>query len=112
MRLSSRLSSLSARLAGSAGASAMPGQYELKPSYDVRPSSTAPAALIRSATVRLARWRALSTDCGDLQRLVGVVERAEHPVAVHVELATVAGDQLLEGPLIARLRRYQGGCRC
>ncbi len=47
-RLISRLSSLSARLAGSCGAPATCGQYELKASKERRPSTTVPAARTRS----------------------------------------------------------------
>ena len=42
-----------------------------------------------------------------LHRLVGVVQRAEHPVAVPSELAAVTGDQLGERLLVAGLRGSQ-----
>jgi hypothetical protein len=42
-----------------------------------------------------------------LHGVVGVLERAEHPVAVHVQLAAVRSGQLREGVLIARASAVQ-----
>src|SRR5204863_9831466 len=39
-----------------------------------------------------------------LHRVLGVVQRAEHPVAVRLQLATVRRDQLLEGAGVAGAR--------
>ena len=46
-----------------------------------------------------------------LQRVLGVVQRAEHPVAVGVQLAAVGLDQPLEGAFVAGAGGVKMRCR-
>ena len=84
--------------------------------HPLRPPLDQPQAAVRRDPVQPAAQRAAALEAGEpapaaqqrlLERVLGVVQRAEHPVAVRVQLGAVGRDQVLERALVAAARRLR-----
>ena len=84
--------------------------------HPLRPALDQPQAAVRRDPVQPAPQRAAPLEAAEpapaaqqrvLERVLGVVQRAEHPVAVRVQLGAVGRDQVLERALVAASRRLR-----